>query len=373
MAITKVGPPLAGIRGTIAGITYSANGTGTYAKAWAPPVNPKSPKQTTERGFLSQMPSLWNALTPVQQTAWDTFSGNPAQELFNSLGESYFASGWNWFCKCNVRLIRVGRTPLQPVPTQARPASPTINEFRVCDAGSDPDLTPGGAYSADEFLPPNVAANAFDDNTATFWRTNGGAWPHWLQVVLTAPVKIMKFTIQSPNASPSISPKDFTFESFNGLTWDTLLTVTGSPVFGALEVRTWYVPEPAVARTAYRIHVTAADVPGTDAGWVNTEMFTAVNGQSVIIYPQDDFANTPDYDLILHVAPGVSTGKKVQYPGFREILPLQSPPRQAAPFQSQLEAAFGTIQLFRAWFAQLSRQTTQGIRSNAATDRTETI
>ena len=86
MAIALIGAPLAGVRGTLGGITFSANKGGPYIKLWAKPPNPRTSRQTIERGFLGRMPELWRALTGVQQTAWDTFAALGAQDLTNSLG-----------------------------------------------------------------------------------------------------------------------------------------------------------------------------------------------------------------------------------------------------------------------------------------------
>lgn len=373
MAITKIGPPLAGIRGTIGGITYSENGSGPYAKQWATPSNPRTPNQTQERGFLGQMPNLWNDLTSVQKSKWDDFAALGAQELFNSLGESYFASGFNWFCKCNIRLLRIPRTTIDADPVQARPASPTIDEFRVTPAGSDPNLAVGGTPTADNWDGANVPANAFDGLTTTWWQAQNTGFPHWIRYAMPAAHKIKKFQLSTISTSTTTAPRDFTFESFNGATWDVLLTIFDTPPWSLNETRTFWVPTPTTARTDYRIQITRIQSAPNNVAIGDIKFFLADVDGSVIIYPEDDFANTPDYDLVLHIAPGVSTGKQVQYPGFLEAVATSSVPRQAIPIQTQLESIFGTILEQRAWFARLFRQTQEGIRSAAQTARTETI
>ena len=373
MAITKIGPPLAGLRGTIGGITYSENGSGTYAKQWATPSNPRTSKQSEERSHLSQMPLLWNALTGVEKAAWNTFAALAAQELFNSLGESYYASGWNWFCKCNIRLLRVGRATIEPVPTQARPGAPTIDAFRVCQAGSDPDLCTGGTPTASSSHVATPPARAFDDNIATWWQSDNLPWPQWIEYEMPAAHVITKYSLTALDAPTILHPKAWTFQRWNGAAWDDIQAVTNAPAWGLSEQRDYYVPIPPATETEYRIHFTANQIAGQGAAVAEIQFFAASLDNSVIIYPEDDFADTPDYDLILHVAPGVSTGKQVQYPGFAEILALQDPERHAENIQDELEATFGTILDDRAWFAQLYRQTAEGIRSTADTERTETI
>jgi len=126
VAIIKLGALVSGIRGTLGGVTYSANATGPYVKSWAPPAQPRTVPQATQRGYLSQMPGLWRALSSAQWAAWDTFAALPAQELTNSLGEAYYISGFAWFCKLNLRLYVMEQTLMTAAPTGTRPAAPTI-------------------------------------------------------------------------------------------------------------------------------------------------------------------------------------------------------------------------------------------------------
>lgn len=319
------------------------------------------------------MPGLWNALTPVQKAAWDTFAALGAQELFNSLGVSYFASGWNWFCKCNIRLMRAGRATIVPVPTQARPGAPTIDEFRICEAGADPDMCTGGVVTADAWDPGTPPANAVDDNTATWWQAAPTGFPHWIRYDMPANHVIKKFTITPPLHTATQSPDAFTFQSWTGAAWDTLLTVTVGEPWVIGETRDYYPVTHTPARSDYRLHVTGIQGGGNAVAIAEMTMHVADLDNSVVIYPEDNFVDTPAYDLILHIAPGISIGKQVQYPGFAEIRALQDPARQATNCQDELEAVYGTILEKRAWFARLYRQTQEGIRSTADTARAETI
>lgn len=131
MAIITVQAPVAGIRGKLGGLIYSANKSGPYARPWSRGANPRTNFQTAQRSSFSSIPVLWNALTGVQKAAWDTFAALPAQELFNPLGESYFASGYNWFSKCNIRLINMDRATITATPVVARPAAPTISSLQL--------------------------------------------------------------------------------------------------------------------------------------------------------------------------------------------------------------------------------------------------
>lgn len=150
MSIIKLGVIVVGISGTLGGITFSRNKSGPYAKSWARSANPQSAFQQDQRSTVSEMPALWRALTPVQQAAWDTWAALPAQDRTNSLGETFSASGFNWFCIINVRLTNIGRATRTAVPTQSRPAAPTISTMQL------PFLPQQGAwvtYPSAEFDP----------------------------------------------------------------------------------------------------------------------------------------------------------------------------------------------------------------------------
>lgn len=371
MAIITVGAPLSGIRGTVGGITYSANKSGPYAKQWAPSTTPNTPTQTIEQGFLGSMPQLWRALTPVQQAAWDTFAALAAQELTNSLGQAYYISGFGWFCKCNVRLLRVGRATIVPVPTQARPAAPTIDDFRVCVAGTESDLCTCGVATSSSDDGVHDASKAFDNNLSSTWITAFGVTAAWIRYDLCDVANVKHYRIHPIATALNASPADWTFEVFSGAAWQVIHTVTGEAGW-ADQWYDFYCPNP-YTETDYRIDVTANQGHANSLMIAEIEFMAGDEGSSVIIYPEDEFANAPDYDLILHIAMANSTGRQVQYPGFYQILAMQDPTRWHEVFQTELEAKFGTISLNRAWFAQLYRQTQEGLRSSAATERTETI
>lgn len=130
MAILKFGPTVVGLRGAIGGIVFSANGSSNYAKAWSRSSNPRTPLQTDQRSRLASLPAAWRSLTDVERTAWATFAALPAQDLINSLGITYSISGFGWYTKINARLLAMGRAVRTPVPTQSRPAAPTITALQ---------------------------------------------------------------------------------------------------------------------------------------------------------------------------------------------------------------------------------------------------
>jgi len=126
MAIIKLGATVVGIRGTIAGVTYSAGKSGPYARGWGRGANTKTAPQTTQRNRQSVYAASWRALTAAQRNAWDAFAALPAQAKTNSLGVSYNVSGFAWYVALNTNLNAAGDAAIVAAPVLAIPGAPTL-------------------------------------------------------------------------------------------------------------------------------------------------------------------------------------------------------------------------------------------------------
>jgi len=127
MAIIKLGALVVGVRGSAGGLTFSANRSGPYVKTTSKGANPRSAKQSVVRQRLGRMPELWRNITSAQRTDWNDYALAAPQELTNSLGETYFTTGYAWFVHCNTTRLNLAQVPLAPAPTIAAPAAPNIN------------------------------------------------------------------------------------------------------------------------------------------------------------------------------------------------------------------------------------------------------
>jgi len=148
MAIVKFGVLVAGVRGTTSGVTFTANGTGPYVRAWAKGSNPHSPLQSLTRGRLSVCGPLWAALTPVQKTAWDTFAASPPETDYNTLGEVILLSGWQWLVRVNQRRQSVGLATTSTVPTNTAATQPASCALTFADLPTGPCAV---AWTAGDF------------------------------------------------------------------------------------------------------------------------------------------------------------------------------------------------------------------------------
>lgn len=125
MARVKFGPSLVGIRGTIGGMTFSANGSSNYIKAWAGPTNPRSNLQAVPRVSISGAGAAWRGLTDGQRSDWATWAADAAQELTDQFGDPYYVSGWNWFCTLRQWALSTEQVPPEDAPVLTRPVMPS--------------------------------------------------------------------------------------------------------------------------------------------------------------------------------------------------------------------------------------------------------
>lgn len=128
MAIVKFGPTVVGARGTVAGTIFSANKAGPFVRGWSRGANPATSLQSGQRGSLGTLAASWRDLTAVQKDDWDDYADDAPQELTNSLGETYFASGFNWYVRINLHLEAADEAIRVDAPTLTRPAAPLIRD-----------------------------------------------------------------------------------------------------------------------------------------------------------------------------------------------------------------------------------------------------
>jgi len=149
MARIKLASPIGGIRGTVGGVTYSANATSLYAKLWRGPRPSGTRLASKTRCLFGSNGGPWRALSQAKRDAWDTWAALPAQELTDSLGQAYYASGWNWFVTLSSRLAWIERDIVEDPPSVARPAAPSISSvvLETSGIGADSRIT----YPEDEF------------------------------------------------------------------------------------------------------------------------------------------------------------------------------------------------------------------------------
>jgi len=125
MAIVTIALPVTGIRGKLAGVVFSANRSGPYAKGFSACTNPQTINQQWQRAQMAQAGALWRTLSTAEQTDWETFAETPPEDDFNSLNELYLLSGFGWFTRVLLRRRRCGLADDLLAPVSTPTATPT--------------------------------------------------------------------------------------------------------------------------------------------------------------------------------------------------------------------------------------------------------
>lgn len=95
---------------------------------------------------------------------------------------------------------------------------------------------------------------AFDSGSGVYWGATVAA--SWLAYEFTASQIIAQYAVTGATSSSVTAPKDWTFEGWNGSTWDVLDTVSGEVSWSDGERRTFLCTN-ATAYIKYRINVSA--------------------------------------------------------------------------------------------------------------------
>ena len=124
MARIKLGQLVVGIRGTVGGVTYSANASGPHVRLWSKGPNAQTAIRAENLGRISGLGALWLSMTDGERADWTTFGLTPPEVDTNSLGELYYLTGWQWFCRVNRRLQSVGLATTTTLPTSSGVSAP---------------------------------------------------------------------------------------------------------------------------------------------------------------------------------------------------------------------------------------------------------
>jgi len=170
------------MRGTAGGLVYSKNKAGHFCKAWIKPTNPTTPKQAEQRSFFAQMGMKWRSLSSAQQGDWDTFAATPPETDYDSLGNAYLLSGFNWMSRIVLRRRRTGQAEDLIAPVSTPTVAPTTFTMTLYPANGDADRAEV-QYTNGEFatyyailnlsLAPGVGSNVQTNRFLMCWEALG--------------------------------------------------------------------------------------------------------------------------------------------------------------------------------------------------------
>lgn len=151
MAKIQFGTIVTGIRGTVGGLTFSANASGPHARVWTRSSNPRSTLQQTSRYRLASNSLAWRSLSSSDQATWIAWAAaNPQTDVF---GNTYYWTGLQAYVKINNQLLYVGRAVRTTAPSSTAPAAPTgvSANIYVSSAASVINIT-GAEFTTEDFL-----------------------------------------------------------------------------------------------------------------------------------------------------------------------------------------------------------------------------
>lgn len=115
-ALILPGPMIAEARGSVGGTVFSRNRTGAYTRNRSIPVNPGSVGQDQVRLGLSAANVVWvEVLDDEQRDLWGDYAANVPKT--NKVGQTFNATGQNWFIGTFVKRFRAGLSPVLDAPT----------------------------------------------------------------------------------------------------------------------------------------------------------------------------------------------------------------------------------------------------------------
>jgi hypothetical protein len=115
MAIVKLGGGVATASGSLGGMVFSRNAAGPYVRTRAVPINPATEYQTSLRGYVAQLTSLWStALTQAQRDGWEAYNVNVL--LPNSLGDPRMVGALAHYVRSNVSRLQAGEPRVDTAP-----------------------------------------------------------------------------------------------------------------------------------------------------------------------------------------------------------------------------------------------------------------
>lgn len=177
MAVVRFGGVISGIRGTIGGVTFSANGTACYAKSWARPPAMNSEKQRLCRARLVLGAVAWAALDQGDKDAWDAFAADPNEMDYDFQGDQRFITGFQWFTRCASRRIGVGLEVSATPPSGVAATAVTGFGLTIYGGGAGGSVV---SWDGSQFIEDDSAVVVMSFSPRT-----GGAdsWVNWKQVL----------------------------------------------------------------------------------------------------------------------------------------------------------------------------------------------
>lgn len=114
MARVTYGAFITELTGSIGGITFQRNSSGTIARAKPNMIVNPSANQSVQQNFLARLVAAWPSLSGANKTSWSNFAA--AHDHVNEWNEIKVLNGFQWFLSCNLNLLVCGLATINTAP-----------------------------------------------------------------------------------------------------------------------------------------------------------------------------------------------------------------------------------------------------------------
>jgi hypothetical protein len=165
MALVIQGGSIAGLSGSLAGNTFTKNGT---VRRRAIPTDPQTQLQVIARTALGYLATAWQAvLTDAQRAGWETYAQNTP--MTDRIGRSIRISGLAHFCRSNQPRYVWASLDETPPSTLLVKNAPTVYNLAPPPQGIDTSTANTGS--------PGELQIQWDESTgANTWRSAAGGF-----------------------------------------------------------------------------------------------------------------------------------------------------------------------------------------------------
>lgn len=212
MARILFGPLVSAVKGSISGVTFQNNTSGTIARNRPRPSKSSTVKQSQSHAALQNLLYQWQNITQDQREQWNQFAAAWPKE--NKFGESKTLTGMNYFTSVNFWRLELSLSLLESPPAHTTPLAPP--SFEIVYSGSDMYLFLNEPFD-------------FTNNSLIFWSS--------------LPTKRNTISINQIRKQVAILDNTFTsgqdmtteWETCMGFSWDFSANFVNSNIFYALQ------------------------------------------------------------------------------------------------------------------------------------------
>lgn len=122
MARIIYGPLVTAVKGSISGITFQANPSGSIIRSRPRTTKVSTTKQTQSHSKLSRLLFEWQAITQTQRDLWNEYAA--AWTKTNKFGQTKILTGLNWFTSVNWWRLYLDTSILANPPAHDLPDAP---------------------------------------------------------------------------------------------------------------------------------------------------------------------------------------------------------------------------------------------------------